>query len=489
MAGQTPGTPAGWSQPRQATRGGAHAQTENFSIHVAGGTNDPAAAAKTVGEWAEKWRREKAVEWLGREMPAWGVRCPLKVTITAGGAGGATVFAFGPGTIQSQDMSVQGSLDRILQSVLPHEITHTVLAYKFRRPVPRWADEGAAVLSEDDQERRRHDELCLDQLRAGHSFSVHTVMCLRDYPKGANDLSVLYAQGYSLTRFLVEQRDRATFLKFVGEGMGDQWEAAAQRYYGYQSLAELQQTWIAWCWPRRGNPPAAGGTRIPPLTTPPSSPAPREGVQLIAGPPGPAGPVGPPGPPGVPGEPGRAPDLSNISLQADQAAEKATAAKRDAQEARQGIDKALPVIEAVGPWLSRLPAILGLSISGPVGLGITLGGFALRAWLRRRQRRATGSSAPPSAGAPAQPASYRLPEPIPEPPPRVIYREGPPPPQVVERQREYVTVKEPDGWGFAYGEALKRAADEYPGNLPFITVIESLAEQIHSGQNVKQRAS
>ncbi len=51
-------------------------------------------------------------------------------------------------------MNIEGPLDRLLSSVLPHEITHTVFAHYFRTPVPRWADEGGSVLSEDDLERQ-----------------------------------------------------------------------------------------------------------------------------------------------------------------------------------------------------------------------------------------------------------------------------------------------------------------------------------------------
>ena len=47
---------------------------------------------------------------------------------------------------------ITGPKERLLNSVLPHEITHTVFAHYFKQPVPRWADEGGAVLSEDEIE-------------------------------------------------------------------------------------------------------------------------------------------------------------------------------------------------------------------------------------------------------------------------------------------------------------------------------------------------
>ena len=82
-----------------------------------------------------------------------GQPCPLRVTVTYGGSGGATSFAFDRGQILSMDMHIEGTLERLIASVLPHEVTHTVFAFHFRQPVPRWADEGGSVLSEDDQDR------------------------------------------------------------------------------------------------------------------------------------------------------------------------------------------------------------------------------------------------------------------------------------------------------------------------------------------------
>src|SRR5881392_1314593 len=93
-------------------------------------------------------------------MPPWPEPCPVQVTVNMGGAGGATSFAFDRGRVLGQHMQIEGSLDRLVSSVLPHEVTHTVFAYYFRRPLPRWADEGGSVLSEDDAERNRHDMLC-----------------------------------------------------------------------------------------------------------------------------------------------------------------------------------------------------------------------------------------------------------------------------------------------------------------------------------------
>src|SRR5262245_26433838 len=60
-------------------------KTPNFTVNA---PNEE--VAKQVGQLAEKYRKEKAMEWLGKEMPQWGQPCPLKVKVTGGGPGGAT---------------------------------------------------------------------------------------------------------------------------------------------------------------------------------------------------------------------------------------------------------------------------------------------------------------------------------------------------------------------------------------------------------------
>jgi hypothetical protein len=220
---------------------GASYRTTNFVVQA-----PTEQIARQAGEYAEKWRREKALEWIGQEMPAWGQPCPLKVTITPGGAGGYTTFAFDRGAILSQEMNVQGTLERVLHSVLPHEVTHTVFAYKFRCPVPRWADEGGAVLSEDDAERKRHDQMVRQSLAGGKAFRLRTLFEMKQYPSGGEDLMTLYAQGYSLSRFLVESTSKPQFLAFVGDGMRSGWDQAIRTHLRMNSVEQLEETWLSW---------------------------------------------------------------------------------------------------------------------------------------------------------------------------------------------------------------------------------------------------
>jgi hypothetical protein len=232
---------------------GAQYRTTNFFVHA-----QDQQVAKQVGEQAEIYRKEKAIMWLGQEMPTWPQPCPLHVTVNMQGPSGATTFQFGQGRVLGMKMEIQGPLDRLLASVLPHEITHTVFAHHFRQPVPRWADEGGSVLSEDDTERNRHDRLTRDILNRGQEIPMRRLFALKEYPR---EVMCLYAQGYSMSDYLVKRSSYADFLNFLGHGMQHGWDGAVQRFYGHQSVDELEQAWLKHLRDSKGT-PHMGSTQL-----------------------------------------------------------------------------------------------------------------------------------------------------------------------------------------------------------------------------------
>jgi hypothetical protein len=219
---------------------GAQFRTPNFTVDA-----PTAEIAKKIGQYAEHYRKEKAIQWLGREMPQWPEPCPIEVTVTMNGAGGATSFAFDRGQVLGQNMHIEGSYERLVNSVLPHEVTHTVFAYYFRCPVPRWADEGGSVLSEDDVERGRHDRMVRDKLNAGRAIPLRRLLPLKDYPNDMENVMSLYAEGFSVTDFLVSQSSRPEFLKFIADGMRSGWDDAAKVHYQYENVNALEEAWLA----------------------------------------------------------------------------------------------------------------------------------------------------------------------------------------------------------------------------------------------------
>lgn len=218
--------------------------TPNFVAHAA----DPQVAEK-VARTAEYFRKILAKEWTGAELPQWATPCPIQVTVGTMGASGSTTFTFENGKVHSWDMRVRGSLERVLDSVVPHEVCHTIFASKFRRPLPRWADEGAATLVEHPSERLRQVDLLNRVFGKRQQMPLQTLFAIREYPANPEDLYTLYAEGYSLAEFLVQRtgaEGKRVYLDFLGEALTSGWDTAIEKHYGFSSVAELEQHWGKW---------------------------------------------------------------------------------------------------------------------------------------------------------------------------------------------------------------------------------------------------
>lgn len=217
---------------------GASHRTANFVVEA-----KTPEVARAVAEHAERCRSQIALQWLGRELADWPTPCPVKVKLTGGEAGGLTSFGFSRGKLADQTMSVEGRLDRILNSALPHEVTHTIFAAYFGGPMPRWADEGASLLSEDLRERRRQDQIAEALLSRHGDMPLARLFKMEDYP---TDLLGFYGQGYSISRFLIEMGGRPRFLEFVREGLRSGWDSATRNQYRLADVRELDRAWRSW---------------------------------------------------------------------------------------------------------------------------------------------------------------------------------------------------------------------------------------------------
>ena len=100
--------------PRLAAAAAAGHRTANFIVEA-----PTDGLARKIAEAAEQYRHDLAVEWLGAPLPRWSQPCPIKAQVSPNlGAGGATSFVFDAGEVFGWTMSIQGSEERILDSVL-----------------------------------------------------------------------------------------------------------------------------------------------------------------------------------------------------------------------------------------------------------------------------------------------------------------------------------------------------------------------------------
>lgn len=221
---------------------GAKHQTPNFVVTAA--TDD---IARRVGEAAEVFRRDLAEFWLGHALPDWSRPCKLRVRTGSIGAGGETKFQFVRGEVLNWDMFVQGSLERILDSVLPHEVNHTIFASHYRRPLPRWADEGAATLFEHRSEQVKQLGLLKQVINSDREFiDLSRLLQMKEYPKGYRPMLIMYAEGYALADFLVQQGGREKYLKLLTDGERIGWTKAITQNYSHEGVQALQKNWKSW---------------------------------------------------------------------------------------------------------------------------------------------------------------------------------------------------------------------------------------------------
>ena len=236
------------------------AHSQNFIVFA----SSPQFAAQ-ASKAAEDYRSKLAIYWLGEELPPWSQRCPVHVASSLRlGAGGETRFSPIPGGVGNWMMQVQGTEERVLDSVLPHEITHTIFASHFapfnRAPpfdkyLPRWADEGACTTVEHIEEKSKHQHFLQDFLRTGRGIAFNKMFSLKDYPK---DILPLYAQGHSVVQFLLDQGGPRKFVGFLEEGMrSGVWQVAMKNHYEYETIGELQTQWNRWL--RDGSPKSLVG--------------------------------------------------------------------------------------------------------------------------------------------------------------------------------------------------------------------------------------
>ncbi len=225
-------------------------QSDNFLVYA-----KDERTAQVISNEAEKLRKSLAKEWLGYELKAW--KEPLAIGVILDPSkqcSGETLYSSYNGGFQFKGSIIQGSEQRILDSVLPHELMHAILLTHLNKTPPRWADEGISTYVESKIETQKIDNNLIIYLSQGRGIPFATLFATKDYP---NDMSPFYSQGYSLTKYLVELGDKkkkdedATvlsgkqhFVKYLEKGMSDEdWVSATKEFYGFERIGKLQTAW------------------------------------------------------------------------------------------------------------------------------------------------------------------------------------------------------------------------------------------------------
>jgi hypothetical protein len=234
----------------------AQYRTKNFVVQA-----NSQQLAQIVGDNAEQFRKELTELWFDKTYPQWSKPCPIKITKYGNniGGGGMTAMAFHNGHVFGWEMQIQGSPANLL-SVLKHEVNHTVFATEFRQPLPRWIDEGACMSVESYQERTKSNKMLAEFLTTNRGIPFSSMFAMTEYP---SDILPLYAQGYSLTEFLLQRGGKSRQLglidgnrklaQYIRTGLNKGFVQALHEHYAYKGLGQLQKDWLDWV--RKGSKP------------------------------------------------------------------------------------------------------------------------------------------------------------------------------------------------------------------------------------------
>lgn len=211
--------------------------------------------ATQVARHAETLRTLTRSKWLGEESEeAWNPRCQIVLHsdqptyVAAVGRGsertvGSSLVKVDKGRIISRRIDLVGGQTAFLSAALPHELTHVVLSERFKAtPLPRWADEGIAILADSEAKQGRHFKDLREALAHGTAFHAAELLILDEYPR-PDRFGVFYGQSASLTEFLVKRKSPQQFVKFIERTQVAGHETALQECYDIAGVADLDRQW------------------------------------------------------------------------------------------------------------------------------------------------------------------------------------------------------------------------------------------------------
>jgi hypothetical protein len=224
------------------------AETDHFRVfHV-----EQPDLAREAAIAAERARTAAYHKWFTDDSPDWDQCGEVYIYATGrdySAGSGAPPFSPGHseirvdgGRVVMRRIHVHADDAGMVSAVLPHEVTHTVLAGQFGdKQVPRWADEGMAVLDEPQERIDRHLNTLPRQRKAGQLYTARELIGLKDYPEPRR-IAAFYAQSVSLAEFLAKSKSPRELARFIKDGERDGYEKSLKSHFGWD-FDQLERRW------------------------------------------------------------------------------------------------------------------------------------------------------------------------------------------------------------------------------------------------------
>jgi hypothetical protein len=147
------------------------------------------------------------------------------------------------GSIKNRRIDLRTDVADYRTEVLPHELTHILIADHFRDgPPPLWYDEGLALLADSEEKQFLHQRDLRNGINRGKTFALADLLTTQQYPP-QDRVGVFYGQCASLARFLTTQGGPRKIHEFARRSQEVGASIALQETYGINGVARLEPMW------------------------------------------------------------------------------------------------------------------------------------------------------------------------------------------------------------------------------------------------------
>lgn len=226
-------------------------ETRNFRVH----SRLPEAEAIELAGLCESHRDTVQRAWLElTSRTNWSPKCDVYLHTSSseynrelGRIGdksvGSTRMSFDDGRPVLRRIDLRADAADWSTGALPHELTHVVMGDVFGgRSIPRWADEGMAMLAESASKKRLR-MASLKHLTAHRiGFSMSSLLAVQGLPE-PHLRDSFYGQSAALVSLLVAEHGSTRFIEFVRKSQTSGQSAALGEVYGFSNVSDLQRLW------------------------------------------------------------------------------------------------------------------------------------------------------------------------------------------------------------------------------------------------------
>jgi hypothetical protein len=234
-------------------------ETPNFRVWA----DQPELAAR-VAAACEEQRSELRMFWSAGEAAdaqekspnlipeRWSTRCEVIVHPTqaqyaaAVGPGGersfgASYWRLDRGQIAHRRIDLRSDQRDPCVAALPHELTHLVIADRFpTQPLPRWLDEGIALLADPMSKQHGHETDWLVAQQQATAFRLVELLDQQKYPS-AERVQTFYGQSAAMVRDLLRRKTPGELLRFIETAQKRGYDLALREHYGLENLGRWEE--------------------------------------------------------------------------------------------------------------------------------------------------------------------------------------------------------------------------------------------------------